>query len=49
MKSSEFALKKRLLLVPELALAVKSDLAVMPCLEERITLLEQALMARVRL
>jgi transposase len=37
------------LLVPELALAVKSNLAVMRCLEERIALLEQAIMARVRL
>ena len=35
--------------VPELALAVKSNLAVMRCLEERITLLEEAVMARVRL
>ncbi|MGH8579787.1 MAG: transposase, partial [Gammaproteobacteria bacterium] len=35
--------------VPELALAVKSNLAVMRCLEERITLLEQAVMARARL
>ena len=37
------------LLVPELALAVKSNLAVMRCLEERIALLGQAVMARVRL
>lgn len=35
--------------VPELALAVKSNLAVMRCLEERIALLEEAVMARVRL